>query len=190
MSNFLSPDFCFNLIAKAFSDEEHPAYCQVGTVDLKNHPQLRTVHVHYIAELKALAINTHTKSAKWQHLKKNPILSGCYLDEFRQIQFRWESKTTLIHKNHPLLQEIWLKMRAEVRTAYWLDYKKLPMDTKLPDTINVSGRPPTHGVIICTPYLWNVYELNEGNYLKGVSTLHTLKGKTWHSKVISIVTGK
>ncbi|MBI3019507.1 MAG: pyridoxamine 5'-phosphate oxidase family protein [Deltaproteobacteria bacterium] len=193
MTSLFAPEICRTLIIQAFDTESRPAYGQVATVDEKKHPHVRTVHLHYSPEKEAIIFNTHLKSSKWKHLQKNPILSGCYYDQYREIQFRWSSKVELLddHKkeNIPLLEKMWLRMREEVRRAYWLDAKKIPLDQKLPQDINLQKRPSTHGIIVCHPTLWNIYETNPQDYCKSTSTIHALKKGQWQSKVVSILYG-
>ncbi len=193
ISNF-SPGLCRDLIIQAFDTESKPAYGQVATVDSKGTPQVRTVHLHYSPEKEALVFSTHIKSAKWTHLQKNPVLGGCYYDQYRDIQFRWNCKVELLedHKkeNLPLLEKMWLRMREEVRRAYWLDAQKIPLDQTLPPDTDLQKRPPSHGVIVCHPTFWNIYETNSQDYCKGTSTSHALKKGQWESKVVSILYGR
>ncbi len=190
MKQSFAPDFCYDLIAKAFSDEAHPAYAQVATADSNQAPHVRTVHVHFLPTLNVLAFNTHTGSPKWRHLTKNPLLSGCYLDLTRQIQFRWESEVELVNDplTHPnLLEDLWLRMRTDVRKAYWMDTKNLPLNQMPPKDVDLNQRSPNQGVVLCRPYHWNIYEIHEENYSKGVVTLHQLKDDQWYSKEISLL---
>jgi len=193
MNSLFAPEICRTLIIQAFDMESRPAYGQVATIDEKGSPQVRTVHVHYSQEKEALVFSTHTKSSKWTHLQKNPVLSGCYYDQYRDIQFRWSSKVELLDdrekENLPLLEKMWLRMREEVRRAYGLDAQKIPLDQKLPQDIDLQKRPSTHGVIVCHPTLWNIYETHSQDYCKGTATLHELKKGAWSSKVISILYG-
>lgn len=193
MTSLFAPDLCRDLIIQAFDTESRPAYGQVATVDEKKCPQVRTVHLHYSPEKEAIMFSTHVKSSKWKHLQKNSILSGCYYDQYREIQFRWSSKVELLDdrkkENLSLLEKMWFRMRAEVRRAYWLDFKKIPLDQKLPSGIDLQKRPPTHGVIVGHPTLWNIYETNTEDYCKGTCTTHELKKGKWQSKVISILHG-
>lgn len=190
MTNSFAPDFCYDLIAKAFLDEAHPAYAQVATVDSNSAPHVRTVHVHFLPKLNVLAFNTHVGSSKWTHLKKNPLLSGCYVDLVRQVQFRWESQVELVEDSaqYPnLLEELWLRMRIDVRKAYWMDYKNLPLAQMPPQDIDLNTRSPNQGVVLCKPYRWNIYEIHEENYCKGVVTLHEFKNDQWYSKELSLL---
>ena len=194
MNSLFAPELCRDLIVQAFDTESKPAYGQVATIDEKGCPQVRTVHLHYSPEKEAIVFNTHVKSSKWKHLQKNPTLGGCYYDQYRDIQFRWDSKVELLDdrkkENLPLLEKMWLRMREEVRRAYWLDAKKIPLDQKLPAGIDLQKCPSTHGIIACHPTIWNIYETNPQDYCKGTSTLHELKKGQWQSKVISILYGK
>ena len=161
MTSLFAPEICRTLIIQAFDTESKPAYGQVATVDEKGEPQVRTVHVHYSPEKEAIVFNTHVKSSKWAHLQKNSTLSGCYYDQYRDIQFRWSSKVELLDdlkkENLPLLEKMWLRMRDEVKRAYWLDAKKIPLDQKLSVDVDLQKRPPTHGIIVCYPTTWNIY---------------------------------
>ncbi|MBI2646753.1 MAG: hypothetical protein HYW85_07000 [Deltaproteobacteria bacterium] len=74
-----------------------------------------------------------------------------------------------------------------MRRAYWLDAKKIPLDQKLPSDIDLQKRPATHGIVICYPTAWNIYETNTKDYCKGTSTMHELKKGQWQSKVVSIL---
>jgi pyridoxine/pyridoxamine 5'-phosphate oxidase len=187
----IAPDSIKNLIAKAFFDKEHPSYGQVATVDTKGAPKVRTVHLHYIAEADAIAFNTHTQSHKWRHLEKTPLISGCYHDTFRLIQFRFEAKVELVdprsEKWKTLMNSMWPLMRKEVRAAYWLDSLKKAVTDKLPANINLDARSFNVGTVICRPYQWHIYELSEKSFALGKSTLHTLENNQWTSKKISLL---
>jgi len=191
----LSPLY-HSLITEAFGDDQRPAYGQVATLRGK-YPTLRTVHLHYLGSLAPwarddtsdiIAFSTHIQSGKWKELKKHPYLLACYYDTFRDIQFRFQSKAELIEpKNKELLDTMWLKIRTEVRTAYWLDAKHLPLDSEPPANIDVQKRAPNLGVVLCRPFLWDIYEIHLEDYRKGKRSIHTLiKGK-WRSQEVSIL---
>ena len=180
-------------IIRAFTDLEHPAYCQIATVDDNNHPHVRTVHVHYLKDNNALAFSTHIQSSKWEHLKKHPILSGCYYDEYRLIQFRWLAKTELIDvsdpKNQKLLDQLWLWMRKDVRRAYILENRGRALTDPLPKDTDMNRQRPNHAAVLCHPIQWNIYELHTEDYTQGKASLHTLKDNQWISKPVSILHG-
>lgn len=182
------------IISEAFSDEQHPSYGQVATLAKGKEPTLRTVHLHYIKGHDTIAFSTHLKSDKWRELKTHPYLSGCYYDTSREIQFRFQARTELIDpknkKYRDLLDEMWLKIRAEVRCAYWLDASRLPLDAELPEEIDIQKRPSNLGVILCKPFKWDIYEIHLDEYRKGKRTIHTLRKGKWYSENVSILDGK
>jgi pyridoxine/pyridoxamine 5'-phosphate oxidase len=186
----VAPDNIKKLIIDTFSDKDNSAYGQVATVsgDL---PQVRTVHIHYIKEYDALAFNGHINSSKWRELQENPKLSGCYFDMMQMIQFRWDARATLIDSSHKeytaLLDKMWLSMREEVRSAYWLEHKNIPFSEAEEHKFNLEERTPNLGTILCKPTLWNVYELNPEFYPKGKVTIYKLEDQNWVSKEVSIL---
>ena len=194
MMNLFAPSKHYQLIVDAFSDPERPSYGQVANVDKKGLPQIRTVHIHYLSQFEALGFNTHVKSNKWESLEKKPILSGCYVDNFRLVQFRWESKIELIHPDNKkycsFLDDMWLKMREDVRRAYALENLGENLSDPLPSSINLQKRHPNQGVILCRPYLWNIYEMNEKDYTQGRVFLHVLEKDSWHSSSVSLLHGR
>lgn len=180
-------------IAEAFGDEQLPAYGQVATLSKEKYPTLRTVHLHYLKELDLIAFSTHIQSDKWRQLKRHPYLSACYFDLSRGMQFRFQSKAELIppknKKFEKLLDNMWLKIRSEVRTAYCLDMRRLPLTAELPPDTDIQKRTPNLGTVLCRPFLWDIYEIHLEDYRKGKRSIHTLiKGK-WRSKNISLLHG-
>lgn len=185
------------MIAEAFGDDQRPAYGQIATLSKGKQPTLRTLHLHYLKEPDVIAFSTHLKSDKWQELKKHPYLSGCYYDTSREIQFRFQAKAELIDSRGPknqtfkeLLDEMWLKIRSEVRTAYWLDTKRLPLDSELPEEIDIQKRAPNLGIVLCRPFKWDIYEIHLDEYRKGERSVHTLTKNRWQSQNVSILHGK
>lgn len=189
-----APESQHALLSYAFSDAEHPAYVQIATIDKAGFPQVRTVHMHYIKDLDALVFSTHTKSSKWEHLKVTPKLSGCYVDDYRLVQFRWTSKTELVDPNSSkymkLLDHMWLGMRVDVRQAYIQDNLGKPLTDALPEGTDVNKRTPTQSIVICRPIEWRLYNIHADDYTKGTSSLHQLKDNKWISKDVSILHGK
>ncbi len=177
-----------SIIRQTFSDPDVPVYGQVATSDRDGFPRVRTVHVHLVTALQfgeVLAFSSHTCSQKWQDLKLRPQLSGCYVDPMRQIQFRWESNVTLVPPDSKemssFLDQMWLKIRPDIRKTYcWDDHKGS----------DVEKRPFNIGVVIGTPYRWQIYEINIEDYAKGKCTDHFFKNNAWHSTKVSLLTGK
>lgn len=172
-------------IIKAFGDVTHPAYGQIATVDSFRHPQVRTVHFHYLKSFNAIGFNTHIDSTKWKEISMHPCVSGCYYDLLQLIQFRWEAKTELIEpsskKHHSLLQEMWMKMRLDVREAYWKEAGN--------KKANFLFRSPNMGCVVTYPYRWHIYKIHMENFSKGKCTEHILKHNRWTSHNVSLVHG-
>ncbi|MEK7790194.1 MAG: pyridoxamine 5'-phosphate oxidase family protein [Deltaproteobacteria bacterium] len=194
MKTQIAPSLYYKIIAEVFGDDQRPAYGQIATLAKEKQPTLRTLHLHYLKELGVIAFSTHLKSDKWQEIKYHPYLSGCYYDTSREIQFRFHAKGELIEPKNQrfkeFLDEMWLKIRSEVRTAYWLDAKRLPLDSELPEEIDIQKRAPNLGVVLCRPFKWDIYEIHLDEYRKGERSVHTLTKNRWQSQNVSILHGK
>ncbi len=190
----MAPSLYYKIIAETFGDNQRPAYGQIATLSKGKQPTLRTLHLHYLKEPDVIAFSTHLKSDKWHELKKHAHLSGCYYDTSREIQFRFQAEAELIEpKNQTfkeLLDEMWLKIRSEVRTAYWLDAKHLSLDSELPEEIDIQKRAPNLGVVFCRPFKWDIYEIHLDEYRKGQRSVHTLTKNRWQSEKVSILHGQ
>ncbi|MBI2026777.1 MAG: pyridoxamine 5'-phosphate oxidase family protein [Deltaproteobacteria bacterium] len=203
-----------NQVIGAFCSQDLPAYGQVATVDEHDHPQVRTVHCHYIKEQNSMAFNAHVESNKWKDLVHNLSVSGCYFDMVQMIQFRWEGPAQLIQNNNEILQTLWLSSREEVRLAYWLSEKKISLREykkyeriRLPrsgspllptakggddignndSNIDLSLRSSGHGVVMCSPIKWKIYEVNPEHYCEGKITEYSFSNNAWFQKESSIL---
>ncbi|MBI4040328.1 MAG: pyridoxamine 5'-phosphate oxidase family protein [Deltaproteobacteria bacterium] len=187
----IAPKEIKSLIIEAFTDDVHPAYGQIATVNQEGRARVRTVHLHYIKQVDAIVFNTHIQSRKWEELSDNPYVSGCYFDLFRSIQFRFEAKVQLIapknHEHTSLLDLLWLKMREEVRRAYWLDSLNKSIRDSLPKNISLHQRAPNLGSMICMPYQWHIYETPAEDFTKGKATLYTQKNGRWQTQKVDLL---
>src|SRR3989338_4066046 len=137
------------ILIDSLTDKEHPAYGQVATVDSSGNPQVRTVHLRYLPECDIFAFSTNTGSPKWKQLKNKAVLSGCYFDQQRQIQFRWGSSVELVEgtnqeKNY-LTKKMWHLIRVPIRTAYWLEAKEMPKEKWYKVALNILQQAPNFG---------------------------------------------
>ncbi|MBI1910084.1 MAG: pyridoxamine 5'-phosphate oxidase family protein [Deltaproteobacteria bacterium] len=202
----LAPDSLSSLITQSFTDRKRPAYGQLATADLDGTPHVRAVHFHLIPEREALAFNCHTLSAKWQQLSQNSRHEGCFFDPYRLVQIRWRGIAEPLNPRDPnektFLDQMWLRMRPDVRGEYWIDCGG--------KSSNVSERAPNLGTILCRPFLWDIYKISQkeiptvarlidslwpgkisfGEYGKGERTIHELKNGRWVSRKVSLLNGK
>jgi pyridoxine/pyridoxamine 5'-phosphate oxidase len=192
----IAPKPIERLIVESLQDEARPAYGQVATMGEHGWPQVRTVHLRYISERGTLGFNTHIKSPKWRQLLKKPFLSGCYHDEKRQVQFRWEGSAKLIDPEsrgrgeQAILDRMWLLLRPDVRTAYWMDYQKKGLKGRnAAQNLDIQKRCPNFGTVLCFPKLWDIFEMDPSDYTKDVRTVYRLKNGQWRSQDVSILHG-
>ncbi|MBI2981185.1 MAG: pyridoxamine 5'-phosphate oxidase family protein [Deltaproteobacteria bacterium] len=183
------------MIVKSFSDDDHPAYGQAATTDNGEYPQVRTVHFRYLQDADRITFAANIKSSKWSQIARTPFVAGCYFDQYRLIQFRWEGKAELVDlksgpKHLALVQKMWGFVRPDVRSAYWLDYKKISLEKRPWPEVDVASCCPTFGIVICTPHLWDIMEVNPEDYRLDRRTIHKWNGKDWESEQVSVLHGK
>ena len=178
----------------SFTDERHPAYGQIATVDLKGKPQVRTVHLRYLDDFDAFAFSTSVQSPKWSQLREKPFLSGCYFDTGRQIQFRWESPVELIEgeekKNSRLIEKMWGLVRIHIRTAYWLEAKQIPRQKWYQVALDLLRPAPNFGVVLLRPRRWDILEVSPEDIRKAKRTFFSLTKQQWTAGEVSPVTTK
>ncbi|MBI2082722.1 MAG: pyridoxamine 5'-phosphate oxidase family protein [Deltaproteobacteria bacterium] len=182
------------MIVKSFSDDDHPAYGQAATVDEKGHPQVRTVHFRYLEDQDKISFAANIKSSKWSQIAKSHRIAGCYFDSHRLIQFRWEGDARLVDRKDEnegdIVQKMWGLVRPDVRSAYWLDSKKISLTKKPWPEMDVDSCCPNFGIVICTPKVWDIMEVNPDDYRLDRRTVHQWNGKQWESKQVSVLHGK
>lgn len=185
MFDHVAPDGIASRIQEFLTDEAHPAFGQVATVDAEGRPQVRTVHWRYVPERDTFGFSAHVDSPKWRQLQSNTTCSGCYFDAHRLVQWRWTGRVECIAASlvsadeRTLLHRMWLLMRPDVRAAYWADYGKANAD---PNT-----QCPNCGTILCFPTLWDVHELDITDYRKGRRTLYRLDSDQWLSQSVPLI---
>ncbi|MBI2068001.1 MAG: pyridoxamine 5'-phosphate oxidase family protein [Deltaproteobacteria bacterium] len=182
------------LLIEAFTDQEHPAYGQLATVDERGEPRVRSIHFRYLPDKEIFAFGTNVKSAKWGQLKLQSRIAGCYLDSFRQIQFRWEGIAELheggTSPEQALVNQMWRLVRLPFRIGYWLDYKKLVSEQGLGPGFDFGRHPPTFGIVLIKPCLWDIYEISPENLFKACRNIHYLKGEEWESHRVTLLHGR
>ncbi len=190
MSRF-APNPVERMIVESFTDPSAPAYGQLATLAKDGVPFVRTVHFHYLSGMEALAFNTHVGSAKWLHLGSNNLLSACYHDQKRGVQFRWESKAGLIRPTdddfQALLHKMWQEVREEVRLAYWLDHHGLPLSHDPLPPMDVHQRPLNFGTVLLKPYRWDIFQMNHESYRHGKRSIHLYEHGEWQSRQVSLL---
>lgn len=177
------PNEIHDLVIKTFDDKNRGAYGQISTVSQENRPSVRTVHIHAVTNPEfMLVISTNIQSQKWISLKHNPWIAGCYWDAEKQIQFRFEGKTDLVTENHPtysdLVDMMWKRTRAEVRTAYLLDDKGIDLQTENPN-VDPEQHSINHGVIIIHPTRWDIFYNDSQVYRFGKRFIYDRTGNSW-----------
>jgi pyridoxine/pyridoxamine 5'-phosphate oxidase len=182
------PNEIHDLILKTFGNSHSKAYGQISTVDSDDQPTVRTVHIHCIPEPQVMVISCNIKSKKWKHLENNPRIAGCYWIDENPIQFRFEGQAQLITEEDSryteLVQEMWMKMREEVRITYLLDEMGMPLDIPSPN-MNPAQHSQNHGLIMIQPTLWDVFELSQKEYRLSKRTLYQLKKDIWTARSVS-----
>jgi pyridoxine/pyridoxamine 5'-phosphate oxidase len=183
------PDEISDLILRTFGDDSRKAYGQISTVAPDGQPSVRTVHIHSIQKpLDALVASCNTKSEKWTNLKKNPQIAGCFWDAENQVQVRFSGIADLIsegsHDFSDLLQQMWMKMREEVRITYLLDEKGLALDTKNPK-VDATQHSKNHGLLLISPTRWDVFHNNPKSYRLGKRKIFDLTKKEWKIKEVN-----
>lgn len=188
MSPPFAPESLQKIIIESLTDPDHPAYGQVATVDPSGKPQVRTVHLRYLTDLEVFAFGTNQRSPKWAQLQQSQCLAGCYFDEYRQVQFRWESAVELVvpkGNGQLLAKRIWSLMRPHIRADYWADCKNMS-----PDVARIDECCPTLGVVVCKPQLWDIYEVMPDDPSQARRSLHRLEKQQWISRRVSLLHGK
>jgi hypothetical protein len=99
---------CFDLLKQAANDQADPLrYCSMGTVNLDNDPEQRTVILRSFNERdRTLDIFTDHRSSKLQHLSRNPKASLLFYHAEKLIQIRMQTDVQIHWKD------------SEARTAW------------------------------------------------------------------------
>lgn len=178
-----------SLILETFGSHAQKAYGQLATVSTENHPSVRTVHIHAVTHPETgLVVSCNTKSEKWSSIQKNPWVAGCFWNMANQTQFRFEGKAQLLDEKNTnqtdLLQEMWMKMRKEVRITYLLDERNADLDT---DEVEVEPdhRSKNHGVIFIRPERWDIFENNPHEYRLGKRWIYTVEKNSWKKREVT-----
>jgi hypothetical protein len=185
--SFAPPEWS-SAIRESFEDEAHPAYAQVATATPAGAPRVRTVHVRYVTEYDTVGFSTNVFSPKWAELARNPRISGCWFDTKRRIQIRWEGSVRLVpwerasDAERRVLERLWLLIRPTVREEYWREFGQPDPSAELPC--------PTHGVVLCRPDLWDLYELVSDDYRTHRRTIHRLGGNVWRAERVTLTDGR
>ena len=190
MPETIFPPTAEKQILEAFTDTDHPAYGQISTSDSDGLPHARTVHFHYLQNQKAIGFNAHIKSPKWEQIRTQTFVSGCYFDLHRLIQFRFEGNAELREadeKNGNLLDTMWMKIRPDVQAAYWADYQNLKSSGDLEKNFDLSRRCPSLGVVLCKPTLWDIYVIDPNDYGKGSRAMYRELKDTWKREAVSLL---
>lgn len=184
------PQAIADLIQHSFADGN--AYGQIQ-VSNESQPLIKTVHVHYLPDHCVFAINTHLKSQKAQACATpSNVLRGCYWDTTAHIQFGWEARHPSLSHDEAFLQSMWQRMRPQVRLAYWMSFKNMPLNTPTPDEelylqFDVNKRPATHTVLVFQPQLWDIYEVDPLYHRKGRRHYYQKTTDGWEKTSTSIL---
>ncbi|MBI2345818.1 MAG: pyridoxamine 5'-phosphate oxidase family protein [Deltaproteobacteria bacterium] len=177
-------------IITAFTDEVHPAYGQIATVDADGHPHVRTVHWRYVTSRNAIGCVCYSDSEKWRHLQLRQVYEGCYFDQTQQMQFRWEGKVELIDgrsaEDQALLSALWEQLRPEVRASYWAQHLHGAPTQPLGAAVNLNERCPMCVAILTIPDRWDIYDINPTNFRQGNRTICTRAGTQWCAEIVSL----
>ena len=176
-------------LLSSLRDKERPAYGQAATVDGRGRPQVRTVHFRHVPEKATLGFAANILSPKWRELRRKRVLSGCWYDHPRSVQFRWEGAVELIEPRAAgpsggrTLDRMWLLLRSPVRTAYWADFAPR-------GKVDAGRRCPNFGVVLCRPRMWDVFRMNHKDYIRSTRTIYRLKKGKWAGRRVSVLHGK
>ncbi|MEZ4819379.1 MAG: pyridoxamine 5'-phosphate oxidase family protein [Bdellovibrionota bacterium] len=182
------PSEIHSLLQEVFVDGS--AYGQFATVDPNHLPSVRTVHFIAGPNLASIVINTHIQSEKWANIASGQShVSGCYWSQEKRIQFRFSAKAELIQPKQVEMQPHWLSlwnnMRAEVRTAYILADHNIPLYRANPN-VDPVPHSPSHGLIVCRPYCWDIFYEDPKEYRFGKRHIYTLDtNQSWQKKDVS-----
>jgi hypothetical protein len=160
-------------------------YAQVATVagagDAAT-PRVRTITLHHVDELDALAFSTSTSSAKWAELRARPRLAGVFFDLQRFVQYRWEGPVELAEASAPergeLLRRMWRRVSPGVRWFTWDDYCRNVL--RAAPAFDVDEPCPIEGLVVCRPERWDVLEFDVEDYGRSRRTVLTWAGTAWH----------
>ena len=189
------PNSVLDKIITAFGNASQPAYGQVATVSAQGHPQVRTVHLHYLENMKSMAFGAHTRSSKWIELEGNKAFSGSYYSAYQLVQIRFQGEASLCPEssaNDAVRKVLWSRMREEVRLAYWMDQEGVSFETQDLSTLKFPLENPTRtfGVVLCEPELWNVYELSPQHYVRGRCMVFKKAQGGWEIRRVSLLGNK
>ena len=187
----LLPQALRDEIAATFGHAEMPAFGQLATVG-PDGPEVRTVHFRFEGPLGTLVFNSHSRSRKMRGLGPGSVASGCYFDAGSGCEWLWCFSTSLLSFTSPtpsadfktvdlgsVRDGQWRQMRLDVRIAYWLDHKGLPLGNPLPTDIDVNVTCPTFVTAICISNAWQRYRFNEHNYTEGTRARYVRHGDAW-----------
>jgi len=178
-------------ILDAFEDSSCSHYAQVATVDAGK-PQVRTVHLRYIPELETIGFVCNSLSKKMTGLRD--AVAGCWYIESRKIQFRWEGSVQLItaetkdSRAQKVRERMWKEARESVRFVYWYQHLGIPYDQK--KEVDLTKVAPTFVVAVIDPAFWDFYNLVTPEYRTHKRHQSKLKGSSWFTKPVDILTGK
>jgi len=144
-------------------------------------PRVRTITLHHVEELDAIAFSTSTCSAKWAELRARPRLAGVFFDLQRFVQYRWEGGVELAEASSPeygeLLRRMWRRVSPGVRWFTWDDYCRNVLRGAVDFDVDESC--PIEGLVVCRPEKWDVLEFDVEDYGRSRRTVITWTGAAW-----------
>lgn len=152
-----------------------PTYAQLATVNEKGRPEVRTIDLFYVKELKTIAFNTNARTLKVKQLKAKRRIAGCHFDPVLQVQIRWTGTIEFLKKarnakEKKLLDRLWLKIAPTIRQGYWLVHG---------GEGKISERCPDSLTVVCLPDRWDVYQHHPTDYLKSRRWIAVLRNRQW-----------
>jgi general stress protein 26 len=157
------------------------SYIQLATVEEQHGkliPKLRSVLLYFDEEKNYFYFSCSNKTAKWEQLSKNPIVSAVFLDHGTTKQYRFEAtaKLVTVESEPDFMQKIWQALRLDLREPLWQECN----DEK--KEIDIEQMSPLHGVVILQPYYSDIFHLNKNDFAKSERVQMTLHDNTWHVK--------
>ena len=161
-------------LQKWFSFPQNKLYCQVSTTSHQG-PHIRTMDLYDITEEGQLIFLTDTSTRKWMDLQEFPNMAVCLLN-LDHVQIIVEGSAMLkTSMSDPHTVSIYWNNFLD---QYWKDYYlSRPLNLKP----NLNEIPSSFGLIVMTPNLWEILEINKEDFLKSSRKQFRLRDGVWVS---------
>lgn len=163
--------------SRASNLQDIPMYAQIAT-HAPDELSIRTMRLFEYENDGSLVFLTNTQSRKWQNLKIDNKIAALFLDLPHNVQICASGIAKLYSgKEEPLLGlKYWAKIPRDARKTYF-DMLYADLETA----------PDNFGIIILTPHLWEILEINSQDYKMSKRIRYVLKENIWVEETLKLV---